>query len=1829
MTFPLEPNPFISIAHMFTTFQRSLGAALFALLLSLTSHGAAPTPEFSGPKEGVSRSIRIPTIDISGERHRQVVVAQGTEETYQGHCDTALMADGKTLFAAWCIGHAGRLGPLSRSDDGGLTWSAPLPTPEDWKEVRQTTPVLHRLKDPSGVERLFLFGGCDFPGNIRRAFSEDGGRTWSRMEATGLIGEVAPKSILPFDGGKRLVMWSDRRDPSNAKDPHPVVWQSESLDGGRTWSPERIILRVPGQWAQPSVVRSADGKRLLMLMRENTRRYQSLFSESHDGALTWSEPRELPAAVTGDRHVIKQASDGRLVVAFRDMSRVSTTYGHYVAWVGTFEDLVEGREGQYRIKLMHNGLRGLAEAPGSGNSDCGYSDIELLNDETFVATTYIKRDGGPQKHSVVSVRFTLAETDALFRSGVLPASKGALVPAGWDPALAGDVVMRRLARVTPQQAKGAHDAEFVCVGRKAYVVEHDNDVAPGHGAGAAMYCILSVVNLDSLRIEKTQLLARAGQVFSNATLPDAQTFVPRILRRDEHTLRAYFCSQPKTEQATTWYRDFDLRTETFAGTIHRVKLKTQAGVFDMEPRHFHADAAAQGFKRPAVNHGLYLFDSFKVFDGRMYVAINNFPGKQNALALMHDDQATVEVLGHYNEPQTESLSESSVNRLPDGTWMAICRNDSGNYHFTTSRDGRSWSVGAQRGFIPNGLNSKPTFDRFAGVYYMGWQENTRFGDCGRSVFNVEVSLDGQTWQRKYRFETPHSFQYPTLHEHDGEVWLSVTQSDHGGTSDRIMFGKLERTGAFEDQRGQKRIAWPAAKPLDPPVMRRGVRLFTDRDYVIDEVPAGLQERVFHRTSIEKMDVTVTRAGVLFALTPSLRPRAASQEDALRKAGFSKVDQPESQLFPGEINRVALFRKEVKVGDRLQFNKMVLLVLSDGAAVKEVDGMSPSVLMDPGAAFQDDARPGAMIIGMDRTAKGRIWGCWTGTGDKADGYFLLSTSDDGGESWSKPRLAVGARTGSGQKVCGALVGNVWTDPRGRVWLFFDQQLGDVQKRITNWFIRCDDPDAEHPQWTDPVMFAEGCTLNKPTVLKNGEWLLPVSDWHRKTARVFFSNDEGASWSERGHLQFPDWEFDEHMMVELRDGRVWMLARTKGQPHESFSSDGGRSWSEPAPAATVQNVNARFFLRRLKSGRILLVKNGSPEERLKKRTHMSAWLSEDEGRTWKGGLVLDERDAVSYPDGFESADGSIHILYDWNRHTDAEILMARFREEDVLAGKVVSEGANLRMLANKATGAKPEVLYNGIQLPSTWPPSFRDPRSAEPMEVPYLKERDGRVGPQLAGGLPKVIPIDVGRQLFVDDFLIERSTLTRKFHKAKKYEGNPVFKPETRDELAPSVEGEKGEEATLFTGQGGIFYDPADGLFKLFHVAGWRGALSVATSSDMVHWSRPDLGAGRGNHLLERGLQWKGASLRSGGSDNCVWLDLNAPEAERIKYLTCWMHVDKALRPNGFNHSLHVSDGTRWSDGIPTTMAADDYCSFFFNPFRKKWCFSIKRGTVRGRSRYYFESDSFMKGADWDRAVYWTASDRLDCPEVEGVYPGAGDVPQLYSLNAVAYESVMVGMHYIHRGPKNEVCDVGKFPKLVDLELGFSRDGFHWDRPDRSGFISGSRVEGAWDRGYLHGAAGMFVVKGDELVFPYMGTSGVAPSGVRGMYTGGSIGLATLRRDGFASVEGSGELLTRPVRFSGSHCFVNLNGSLQVEVIAVDDSVICSSPVISGDSTRMRVPLDGLAQGAGKPVRFRFKLLNGALYSFWVTRDSDGASFGYVGAGGPDYGGTKDDRAGRGR
>jgi hypothetical protein len=370
-----------------------------------------------------------------------------------------------------------------------------------------------------------------------------------------------------------------------------------------------------------------------------------------------------------------------------------------------------------------------------------------------------------------------------------------LVPAGWDAKAAGDATMEGLLVVTAPQVKGAHDSSLVIQGRRAFIVYMANDERPGETpAWPFIYVALSVVDIDRMQVEKIIPCVRGGQEFANATLPPGACFVPRIMKLNDRTLRCFFASEePGQRSSQTWYIDFDTERLAFHDTIHRAKIKTAAGTFPMQPEVLHADAVRLGFPHPVKDHGLYMIDGFKEIDGEMYAVLNGFTARHNALARVNATRDTFEVLGHYNEPGELTLSESSVQKLPDGTWLAIARQEGGNrnYTFTTSADGRTWTPNVHRELVPNGTSSKPTFDRFGGVYYLGWQESTRIDRVNRSVFNIEVSRDGQNWERKYRFETPKSFQYPTFVEHEGVIYFSVTQGESDPSrKERILFGRL-------------------------------------------------------------------------------------------------------------------------------------------------------------------------------------------------------------------------------------------------------------------------------------------------------------------------------------------------------------------------------------------------------------------------------------------------------------------------------------------------------------------------------------------------------------------------------------------------------------------------------------------------------------------------------------------------------------------------------------------------------------------------------------------------------------------------------------------------------------------------------------------------------------------------------------------------------------------------------------------------------------------------------------------------------------------------------
>ena len=361
---------------------------------------------------------------------------------------------------------------------------------------------------------------------------------------------------------------------------------------------------------------------------------------------------------------------------------------------------------------------------------------------------------------------------------------------------------------------------------------------------------------------------------------------------------------------------------------------------------------------------------------------------------------------------------------------------------------------------------------------------------------------------------------------------------------------------------------------------------------------------------------------------------------------------------------------------------------------------PKLNTSPLPEYDYDRLDYGMTIGIERTPRGRLWVCWVAGGDSPEAFFLLATSDDDGETWSSPRLAVDSHSDRLPRPRSILVGDLWTDPLGRLWLIFDQSMDMFDGRAGVWVTVCENPDAGEPEWSAPRRIWHGVALNKPTVLSTGEWLMPISLDQRgglgvfagafreldsyRGVNVFVSTDQGDTWERRGCVRFPDPDWQEPMIVERTDGSLWMLARTTKGIMQSTSTDRGATWAKPSLPEGIRHPNARFFIRRLPSGRILMVKHGEMMDAHEGRSKLTAWLSEDEGHTWRGGLMLDERAGISYPDGFQAPDGRIYISYDRNRATDGEILMARFTEEDILAGKLTTPDSRLKMLICRPLG-----------------------------------------------------------------------------------------------------------------------------------------------------------------------------------------------------------------------------------------------------------------------------------------------------------------------------------------------------------------------------------------------------------------------------------------------------------------------------------------------------------------------------------------------------------------
>ncbi len=369
----------------------------------------------------------------------------------------------------------------------------------------------------------------------------------------------------------------------------------------------------------------------------------------------------------------------------------------------------------------------------------------------------------------------------------------------------------------------------------------------------------------------------------------------------------------------------------------------------------------------------------------------------------------------------------------------------------------------------------------------------------------------------------------------------------------------------------------------------------------------------------------------------------------------------------------------------------LLMACSGGAVERVTDdpalVPVKVNVNPLPRYSVDSLDFAMMCGgVAHTPGKRLWAFWTAGGDSGKAFTVLMHSDDDGNSWSDVDVVLDAHEPDRERK--TMGGCLWCDPEGRLWAFYGQSMSYFDGRSGTWYIRCDNPDSDSPVWSDPKRIWHGSATNTPIVLKSGKWLLPVTlgdgggkfpelDAFRG-ADVLVSSDRGDKWEYSGGLRFPRPDYNEHCIVELSDGRIWMTARTGEGIWQSFSSDEGLTWT--VPSKYLNHNRSRHLIMRLESGRLMMVKHGEPDENPGKRVRLTAFISDDEGRTWSGGLTLDERKNAAYPYGCQAADGAIYIVYDRDRDNYGEILMARISEKSIAEGSPRSED-DLRKIVAK--------------------------------------------------------------------------------------------------------------------------------------------------------------------------------------------------------------------------------------------------------------------------------------------------------------------------------------------------------------------------------------------------------------------------------------------------------------------------------------------------------------------------------------------------------------------
>ncbi len=356
----------------------------------------------------------LPVVDLDARADLQIVVDREKGQ-YLGHPSTHLLADGKTILCVYPKGHGRGAIVYKKSTDGGKTWSKRLPTPKTWATSREV-PTLYPTIDAAGKKRILMFSGCG-PKN-RLAISEDNAKTWSELKdiPTQKGGIVVMGDLIALTTGKGHYMATyharaTRKDAAGKSHRSIELYVCFTKDGGVTWSaPVTISPGTPTlHLCEGGFVRSPDGKEIALLLRENSRNNNSQIMFTRDEGKTWTTPKPMPGSMNGDRHQAIYLPDGRLLIQFRDRTPQrrkgyvrSPSEGDWCGWVGTYADLKNGREGQYRIRFKDN----------KHGWDTTYPAAELLADGTLVCTTY-GHFAKNEKPYILSMRFKIATLDKL------------------------------------------------------------------------------------------------------------------------------------------------------------------------------------------------------------------------------------------------------------------------------------------------------------------------------------------------------------------------------------------------------------------------------------------------------------------------------------------------------------------------------------------------------------------------------------------------------------------------------------------------------------------------------------------------------------------------------------------------------------------------------------------------------------------------------------------------------------------------------------------------------------------------------------------------------------------------------------------------------------------------------------------------------------------------------------------------------------------------------------------------------------------------------------------------------------------------------------------------------------------------------------------------------------------------------------------------------------------------------------------------------------------------------------------------------------------------